>query len=446
MSGLELGLRNLLAWSLQAGVLSLVAAVAGRLVPVDRPAARLALARALLALVVLLPLVQPWTAASAVVDVSFGLIGPAAIASPGSVAAPTPARSLVVLVVAAALAGVAAIRLCLLGLRLLRLRTLGTRSRPLRPEPWLTALRDEVAPRASFALCDGAAIPATYGARRPRILLPAFFAAMPRDRQRAVALHELLHARRADWLSLLAEEALKAVLFFHPAVHWLVDRVRVAREQWIDAEVVRRLGAREAYLESLVEVARHASSSRAVPAAALLRESHLRERVDLLLKEVRMSRTRTCVHVALTAAAVLLAVSWAASALPLQAPAATAKDAAVAVADEVAAPSEPKLVRKVNPAYPPEAKAEHVEGIYRIDVVIGKDGAIKDAKVTASAPTPERLKALDAQRGAAAAVEGDPRLAEAALVAVRQWQYEPILKDGRPVEVRATVHVRFKLS
>lgn len=442
MSGLDLALRNLLAWSLQAGVLSLVAALAGRLAPVDRPAARLALARALLASVVLLPLVQPWTVASAMVDVSFGLIGSSTAASPGSVAA--PGRWLVAPVVAAALAGVAAIRLALLALRLMRLRTLRRRSRPLRPEPWLVALRDEVAPRASFAICDEARTPATHGARRPRILLPAFFAAMPRDRQQAVALHELLHARRADWLWLLAEEALKAVLFFHPAVHWLVDRVRVAREQWIDAEVVRRLGAREAYLESLVEVARYASSSRAVPAAALLRESHLRERVDLLLKEVRMSRTRTCVHVALTAAAVLLAVSWAASALPLQAPA--AKEAGVAVADKVAAPGEPKLIRKVNPAYPAEAKAESVEGIYRIHVVIGKDGAIKDATVIASAPTPERLKALDAQTGAATAIEGDPRLAEAALAAVRQWQYEPVLKDGRPVEVKATVHFRFKLS
>lgn len=444
MSGLDLALRNLLAWSLQAGVLSLVAALAGRLAPVDRPAARLALARALLASVVLLPLVQPWTVASTMVDVSFGLIGSSAAAGPGSVAA--PGRSLVAPVVAAALAGVAAIRLALLALRLMRLRTLRRRSRPLRPEPWLAALRDEIAPRASFAICDEARTPATHGARRPRILLPAFFAAMPRDRQQAVALHELLHARRADWLWLLAEEALKAVLFFHPAVYWLVDRVRVAREQWIDAEVVRRLGAREAYLEALVEVARHVSSSRAVPAAALLRESHLRERVDLLLKEVRMSRTRTCVHVALTAAAVLLAVSWAASALPLQAPAGTAKDAGVAVTDEAAPPSEPKLIRKVNPAYPPEARAESVEGIYRIHVVIGKDGAIKEAKVIASAETPERLKALDAQTGAATAIEGDPRLAEAALGAVRQWQYEPVLKNGRPVEVKATVHVRFKLS
>ncbi len=79
---------------------------------------------------------------------------------------------------------------------------------------------------------------------------------MDRESQRAIATHELVHARRHDWLSVVLEELLKAVLFFHPAVHWLVGRVRLAREQTVDAAVVLRLGGREVYLASLVEVAR----------------------------------------------------------------------------------------------------------------------------------------------------------------------------------------------
>ena len=81
-----------------------------------------------------------------------------------------------------------------------------------------------------------------------------------------------------------------------------------------------------------------------------------------------------------------------------------------------------------------------------IDVVIGKDGTIKDARIVASAPTAERLKELEAKKGTPAATEGDARLAEAALAAVKQWQYEPILKDGKPVEFKATVTVNFKLA
>ena len=279
---------------------------------------------------------------------------------------------------------------------------------------------------------------------------------MDRERQAGVALHELVHARRADWLGLLLEELLKAVLFFHPAVHWLVARVRLAREQTVDAAVVHRLGAREVYLDSLVEVARFAARSRAVPAAPFLRESHLRERVDLLLKEASMSRLRTTAHVALSAVALVLAVAWAASAVPLQSakPAATAaKPAAtegkITMADKVTAPGEPKLVHKVDPVYPADAKTEGVQGIFLIDVMIGKDGAIKDARVAASAPTSERLSEMKAAKGPAkwtpAALEGDARLAKAALEAVRQWRYEPMLKDGKPFDAEATLTVKFKL-
>ena len=181
-----------------------------------------------------------------------------------------------------------------------------------------------MAPGARFLLSAEASTPATFGLRRPIVLLPPVFESMDRERQAAIALHELVHARRADWVVLMVEEMLKAVLFFHPAVHWLVARVRLAREQTVDAAVVHRLGCREPYLESLVEMARFAAHARTVPAAPFLRESHLRERVDLLLKEVSMSRFRTLAHLVLTAAALVLAVSWAASAVPLQ----TAKPAA----------------------------------------------------------------------------------------------------------------------
>jgi TonB family protein len=279
--------------------------------------------------------------------------------------------------------------------------------------------------------------------------------------------------------------------------------------------VVRRLGAREAYLASLVEMARIGVRARALPAAPFLGKSHLRERVDLLLKEVVMSRVRTQIHVAVSAAAILLAIAWAVSAAPLQsakAPAPAAIEAArfstieggvqvkfvgttewvgatqsqvlraddlvrtgpgasaeirfadgtlLAVrpnsvlqieglapnavpvstrsAEDKADAAAPKLVHKVNPVYPADAKAEKVEGMFQLAVVVGKDGAVRDARVVASSSTPGRLddpKALN----------GDPRLAKAAVEAVQAWRYEPILKNGQPVEAKMTISVNFKLS
>jgi hypothetical protein len=449
MNTLDLALRNLAAWSLQVAVLGLAAAALSRLLPVERPAARLALGQALLALVLGLPLLQPWHVAAP--GVSWSLALTPSPGFPGPLAAVDGAPSVPAIpgwpmaVAGLLLLGVS-FRLAQLGAGLVRLRSLRRDSRPLDAAPWLLVLRDEVAPKASFLLSDEASTPATFGLRHPIVLLPPVFESMDRERQTAIVLHELVHARRADWVALTVEEMLKAVLFFHPAVHWLVARVRLAREQTVDAAVVHRLGSREPYLESLVEMARFAAHARTVPAAPFLRENHLRERVDLLLKEVSMSRFRTLAHLVLTAAALVLAVSWAASAVPLQTAKPATPEANIAISDEVKAPGEPKLVRQVKPVYPPEAKAEKVQGLFMLDVVIGKDGTIKDARVVASAPTAERLKELAAKKGTPAATEGDPRLAEAALTAVKQWQYAPILKDGKPVEFKATVTVNFKLA
>ena len=459
MSGLELVLRNLAAWSAQVAVLGLAAAALARLFPVERPAARLALGQVLLLLVLGLPLVQPWRAASTAVSWSFA---PAVALAPSTTSSapagpPSPAAATGTAAIALVLLLGAAFRLAQVGAGLVRLRTLRRRARPLDAPPWLVAWRDDVAPHAALLLSDDVGTPATFGLRRPFVLLPPVFEAMPRERQEAIALHELLHARRGDWPALMAEELLKAGLFFHPVVHWLVGRVRLAREQTVDADVVRRLGGRRAYLDSLVEVARIAARARAVPAAPFLRESHLRERVDLLLKEVFMSRFRTAAHLGLTAVALVLAVSWATATVPLQAavtepdPTATGEQAAapgakVAVDDKVTAPGEPKIVHKVDPAYPADARADKVQGLFVIELVIGKDGAIKDARVVSSAPTEERLKELDPKKGTPAALEGDSRLAAAALDAVKQWRYEPILKDGKPVDFRATVTINFKLA
>jgi beta-lactamase regulating signal transducer with metallopeptidase domain len=451
VAALDLALRNLAAWSAQLALVSLAMAALGRMAPIERPAARLALGQALLALALVLPVLQPWRALAPGVDWSFGLV-PATRTPPepvaASLAAPTPAPAVPWPVAAAIIlivgAGLQAGRLAL---RLARLRALRCGALALDVPPWLGVLRAELAPKARFVLSERTSGPATFGLHRPTIAVPPAFLAMAREQQRAVAVHELLHVRRGDWVVLLLEEVLKALLFFHPAVHWLVGRVRLAREQCVDAEVVRLLGGRDACLDSLVEVARLAARARVVPAAPFLGESHLRERVELLLKEVPMSRVRTLSHLGLTAGALLLAGALAVSAFPLLVPGEPQAPAAKPQAAAGWKAAEPKLIHKVDPVYPADAKKEKVQGIFQIDVTIDKQGLIKEAKVVCSAPTEDRLKELWSKQETKSALEGDGRLANAALDAVRQWRYEPVLgPNGKPTEVKATVTVRFMLD
>ena len=443
MSGLALALLNLASWSLQVAALALAAAVCERLLPIRRPAARLAFCQGLLALALALPLLQPWSRLAPPGSASVETAISAAMPAHGALRVMDLATAWPPLVLGLLSSGVL-VQLALSSCGLLRLRTLRREARPYQPPPWLAALRDRLAPRAGFRLSTESASPATFGIRRPTILLPALFPALPPERQRQLALHELLHARRRDWATLLAEELLRAFFFFHPGVHWLVARARLAREQLVDALVVARLGDRRGYLESLVEMARLTRGARAVPAARFLRPSHLRERVDLLLEEVSMSAVRTLTHAALSMAAVLLLVGAAAAALPLQAtnsepsqPAA----AKVAAADE---PAAPKLVHRVQPVYPAEARDAGVQGMFVMDVLIAEDGSVKEARLIASSP--DVSKKPEFRPHEVGPQTGDPRLAAAALDAVRQWRYEPVLKDGKPVEVKLTATIAFKLD
>jgi protein TonB len=85
---------------------------------------------------------------------------------------------------------------------------------------------------------------------------------------------------------------------------------------------------------------------------------------------------------------------------------------------------EPKKIRHVPPVYPSMAQQAHIEGIVVIEAIIGVDGRVKEARVLRSKPL----------------------LEQAALDAVRQWEFTPTTLNGVPVPVIMTVTVNFKLN
>jgi TonB family protein len=81
----------------------------------------------------------------------------------------------------------------------------------------------------------------------------------------------------------------------------------------------------------------------------------------------------------------------------------------------------PKKIKDVAPVYPAIAQSAHVTGAVTIEATIGPDGKVIDAKVVRSIPL----------------------LDQAALDAVRQWEYLPTMLNGVPVPVLVTVTVNF---
>jgi TonB family protein len=78
---------------------------------------------------------------------------------------------------------------------------------------------------------------------------------------------------------------------------------------------------------------------------------------------------------------------------------------------------------RVEPAYPPEAQQQRIEGAVKIHLLIGADGTVHSMKL----------------------LGGSPLLAPAAMDAAKYWQYLPALLNGQPVETEQDIQIDFRL-
>jgi TonB family protein len=84
-----------------------------------------------------------------------------------------------------------------------------------------------------------------------------------------------------------------------------------------------------------------------------------------------------------------------------------------------------KLLHRLVPSYPREAKEARVEGTVRLSAIVGKEGDVV------------RLTLL---------MSPSAELARSAMEAVRQWKYQPTLLNGNPVEIETAVDVNYTLT
>jgi len=267
---------------------------------------------------------------------------------------------------------------------------------------------------------------------------------MEESHQRAIACHELLHVARRDWLLNLLEELVLAFFWFHPAVWWAVRSIRLSREQVVDSDVVALRGARKPYLHALLEIAGMPRAT-ALPGPLFLVENQLARRVALLVKEVRMSKPRLIASLVIALAVVVGTGWWGVKTFWLKAPSGLPTEFMVGYASAGAPGSNvpstftyykvgdgvtaPQPIYKPEPPYTPQAKRDKVEGAVVTSVGVDARGAVSDVKLTAVSLSKNLRDGLD----------------ESVLKTLRTWKFKPAVKDGKPVPVKVTVEVSFKL-
>lgn len=85
---------------------------------------------------------------------------------------------------------------------------------------------------------------------------------------------------------------------------------------------------------------------------------------------------------------------------------------------------EGSLYHRVQPLYPPLARAARIQGEVVLSATISKEGTIENLQV----------------------LRGHPMLVKAAIDAVSQWRYRPYILNNEPVEVETQILVTFTLS
>ncbi len=499
----DLLLNDLALYSLQIGLLIGLAAFVPGALRLRLPAAKLAYWQALLIACLALPLVAPWKQ-----PVTAITLPGAAVAIQGGVLGEAPAapRFTQAEIAFAILAAGIIVRLVWLAIGFLRLRRYRRHSKRLEASGWSAPLAWGV--EADLRVSEDIASPVTFGLFRPIVLLPANFHELAPSAQEAILAHECVHVRRKDWLLTLSEEIVRALFWFHPAIWWLLGEIDLAREQAVDRRAVEITKGREEYVDALLAVAGARPALDLAPAPPFLRKRRLKHRVVAVLKGAGMSKGRAA-SALVAALCLMVAACWiAAGAFPLVAapkpiPAGVAAPQARPAPDAPASipnattpvpqpqnsadtrpqlgerrvqpavpiprPSEAQpataaspegpggvlrpiddqpvespvksqraiqrirvggnvqmanVTRKVSPAYPALARQARIQDDVILHVVIGTDGGIRDVRV----------------------VSGHPLLRQAALDAVRQWQYNPTLLNGEPVEVETDVDVNFVLN
>ena len=367
---------NIVAYSLQIGLVVGVAAALPAILRLKTPHARLLYWQLLLVACLTLPGLRPWHSDMIVVNRAPVFALPTAMQASPTVTVRYVMPPFVEIALWLLAAGFA-VRLVWLALGLMKLSRYRRNGRaiPL-PAEWTGAVG-----HATLLVSDEVPGPVTFGFFRPVVLLPANFAEMPAAMRDAILFHELVHVERRDWLYTLGEEILRAVFWFHPAIWWVLGEIQLAREQTVDRAVIEMTQASDPYVDTLLAMAGVNQQMDLAPAPLFLRRRHLKQRVMGIVQEAGMLKTvsKTRLMIVQLAALSLMAVAcWMVTgAVPLQAQPQVVSDAAGVTVNANGTP----VMHRPAVLYPGEALAKGVEGTVVAQVRLDAAGEVIDGTI-----------------------------------------------------------------
>jgi beta-lactamase regulating signal transducer with metallopeptidase domain len=197
----------------------------------------------------------------------------------------------------AAIAGVALLRVGVGLLQLRRLRQSCSAIDEASLDPVLRSTFEAFQSVRSVALrkSDQVRVPTAIGFLKPLVVIPSWaLHELSTSELNSILIHELAHLRRRDDWTNLAQQILKALFFFHPAVWWIQNQLTLEREMACDDAVLAETTNPRGYAQCLVSVAEKSFMRRGVALAQAIvnrmRQTSLR--VSRILDVNRCGATR----------------------------------------------------------------------------------------------------------------------------------------------------------
>ena len=295
-------------------------------------------------------------------------------------------------------------------------------------------------------------VPGTWGARNPRVMLPACAAHWSDDRLRAVLSHELAHVRRNDWAVHLLAEVICAIYWFHP-LFWIAKRGACRESEQAADDVVLGLGVESGeYAGHLLEIVRAARMPAAAWAAGVRdgRAFASRTAIRRAAERVRQSRRDDTAENGRGGGHHTAAGGSSRDDEPARrghehhhpdrfaatdghggglepGPTVTAVRSVriVGLRDTANAVTRPEIIEYTTPPlYSDEARSRGVEGVVTVGARVESDGQVSAVRVV---------------RGLGFGLDQN------AVVALRQWRFRPGTRTGLPVAMDAEIDIEFSL-
>ena len=170
----------------------------------------------------------------------------------------------------ALVAAVALARVCVGLWQLRKLRASCTVIDATTLDPTLRATLQAFQPVRSVRLCQSTRlqVPTAIGFLKPAVVIPTWaMQELSPTEMNSILIHELAHLRRWDDWTNLVQQVLKALLFFHPAVWWIENKLALEREMACDDAVLAETANPRGYAQCLVAIAEKSFLRRSVALA-----------------------------------------------------------------------------------------------------------------------------------------------------------------------------------